>query len=47
MAKEQINRPRGRPPLPMPEPIPDTPENIVQVVVKTRKREKPQKTKVE
>ena len=26
----------GRPPRPMPEPIPDTPENIVQVVVKTR-----------
>ena len=31
----------GRPPRPMPEPIPDTPENIIQVVVKTRKREKP------
>ena len=33
---------RGRPPKQAPEPIPDTPENIVQVVVKTRKRDSQQ-----
>ena len=37
---EEQKKPRGRPPKEAPEPIPDTPENIVQVVVKTRKDEK-------
>ena len=26
---------RGRPPLPMPEPIPDTPENVMRALVST------------
>ena len=26
---------RGRPPLPMPEPIPDTPENIARAILNT------------
>lgn len=29
-------KPRGRPPLPMPEPIPDTPENVARAVLNTR-----------
>ena len=28
-------KPRGRPPLPMPEPIPDTPENIARAILNT------------
>ena len=32
---------RGRPPKGPPGPIPDTPDRIIQTVVKTRKREKP------
>ena len=28
-------RPRGRPPLPMPERIPDTPENVAKAVLNT------------
>lgn len=31
-------RPRGRPPLPMPEPIPDTPENVARAVLTTRSK---------
>ena len=27
-------KPRGRPPLPMPEPIPDTPENIARAIMR-------------
>lgn len=34
---ESVKRPMGRPPKGAPEPIPDTIENIIQVVVKTRK----------
>ena len=34
---ETVKRPMGRPPKGAPEPIPDTIENIIQVVVKTRK----------
>ncbi len=26
---------RGRPPLPMPAPIPDTPENVMRAIIKT------------
>ena len=26
---------RGRPPLPMPERIPDTPENVMRAIIKT------------
>ena len=39
-ASEPINsrpkRPVGRPPLEFPDPIPDTPENIAQVVLNTK-----------
>ena len=39
-ANESINprpkRPVGRPPLEFPDPIPDTPENIAQVVLNTK-----------
>ena len=31
-------RPRGRPSRPAPEPIQDTPENIIKTVVRTRSR---------
>ena len=33
-------RPRGRPVQPAPEPIPDTPENIIKTVVRTRSKSK-------
>ena len=32
----EAKRQRGRPPRPEPKPIPDTPENIVAAVVRTR-----------
>ena len=31
-------RPRGRPVQPAPEPVPDTPENIIKTVVRTRSK---------
>ena len=31
-------RKRGRPPKPMPEPIPDAPENVVRAVLRTRSK---------
>ena len=31
-------RPRGRPALPAPEPVPDTLENIIKAVVRTRSK---------
>ncbi len=31
-------RPRGRPVQPAPEPIPDTPENIIKTVMRTRSK---------
>ena len=31
-------RPRGRPVLQAPEPIPDTPENMIKTVVRTRSK---------
>ena len=34
-AKPAPKRPRGRPPRQMPEPIPDTPENIMQALLAT------------
>ena len=33
-------KPRGRPPLPMPEPIPDTPENVAKAVLNTRPKKR-------
>ena len=37
--KRRVPRPKkgavGRPPRPMPEPIPDTPENVMQAIVNT------------
>ena len=34
--KDEQKRPRGRPPVyPMPEPIPDTPENIAKAILST------------
>ena len=33
MTEEQKPK-RGRPPLPMPEPIPDTPENIARAIMR-------------
>ncbi len=32
--------PRGRPPTPMPEPIPDTPANLARVVLTTKPKPK-------
>ena len=32
---KRTKRPRGRPSLPMPEPIPDTPENIARILMTT------------
>ena len=34
----EAKRQRGRPPRPEPEPIPDTPENIVAAVLRTRSK---------
>ncbi len=34
-AKPAPKRPRGRPPRQMPEPIPDTPENIMRAILST------------
>lgn len=31
----QTDKKRGRPPLPMPERIPDTPENVMHAIIKT------------
>ena len=31
----ESKKPRGRPPRPMPEPIPDTPENIARIILNT------------
>ena len=31
-------RPRGRPVLQAPEPVPDTPENVIKAVVRTRSK---------
>ena len=31
-------RPRGRPARPMPDPIPDTPENVIKTVMRTRSK---------
>ena len=31
----ETKRPRGRPPKPMPEPIPDTPENVLKALLRT------------
>ena len=37
-AARKEKRPRGRPVRPAPEPIPDTPENIIKTVVRTRSK---------
>ena len=34
----RAKRPRGRPVRPAPEPIPDTPENIIKTVMRTRSK---------
>ena len=36
MPAQRKSRPRGRPPRPMPEPIPDTPENVARAIMTTR-----------
>lgn len=35
MSATEKKRPRGRPPKPMPEPIPDDPENVARVLLTT------------
>ena len=36
MTEDKPKRPCGRPQKPMPDPIPDTPENIMRAVLKTQ-----------
>ena len=33
---DKNKKPRGRPPLPMPEQIPDTPENVARLLMTTK-----------
>ena len=33
---DKHKKPRGRPPLPMPEQIPDTPENVARLLMATK-----------
>ena len=35
MSATESKRPRGRPPKPMPEPIPDDPENVARALLTT------------
>ena len=35
LAESRLKRPVGRPPKPMPERIPDDPENIVRILMRT------------
>ena len=38
--KEQRSNPMGRPPKPMPEKIPDTPEGIMRAIVNTKPKKR-------
>lgn len=39
-SKKPLKRPVGRPPLELPEPIPDTPENIARIVLNTKPKKR-------
>ena len=40
MQPDRKSRRVGRPPLPMPDPIPDTPENVIDAVLSTPPRKR-------